>query len=133
MADATASREDYQSAGERIVAKMKGSTTLYAGTLVCFDANGYAVKASDTSGLIFAGVAMETKTNSGADGAAEIVLAAEGTFQFAFTGIASQGTVGEAVMASDNQTVAVAATTTNDIQVGKCVEFIDASTVRIKI
>lgn len=134
MADATASREDFQSMGDRIPAKMKGSTTLYAGTLVMADANGWAIKAADTSACLFLGVAMETKTNSSAtDGAAEIVLATEGTFEFEFSGTATQAVVGDPCCAVDNQTVALAATTTNDVLVGKIVEFISATRVRVKI
>lgn len=133
MADATTSREDFQSAGDRIVAKMLGSTTLFGGTLVMADANGWAVKAADTASCLFLGVAMETKTNGGANGAAEIVVATEGTFEFEFSGTATQAAVGRLCYAVDNQTVALAATTTNDVLVGKIVEFISATRVRVKI
>lgn len=52
--------------------KMAASTTIYAGGLVCVNASGYAVPATTTAGFRVVGVAQETKTNSGSNGAATI-------------------------------------------------------------
>lgn len=51
---------------------MKGATTIYKGALVAVTSGGYALPAAATATNVTIGVAMETKTNSGADGAAEI-------------------------------------------------------------
>lgn len=134
MADATASRDVKRSDGDMITCPIEAGDVIYAGTLVIRDADGYALKGADTASCTFAGVAADTVSNAGAaDGAAEVAVYVEGTYEFAFSGTASQATVGVAVYVVDNQTVALAATTTNDVLVGKVVEFIDASTVRVKI
>lgn len=133
MAAATAAREDYQSPGDRLSLPVKGSTTIYAGTLVSVNSSGYALPSADTASTTFMGVAMETIANSGSDGAKEVVVACEGTFQVNYTGTATQASVGTLAYASDDNTVAAAATTTNDILVGKVVQYISATSVRVKI
>jgi len=65
---------------------VKGSTKLYEGSLICLDANGYAVEANDTANYKFVGVAMETVNNTGADGAALIRVLKEGIFKFKTSG-----------------------------------------------
>ncbi len=48
------------------------NTKIYAGSLVCVNAAGYAVPAADTSGYRFAGVALEQVDNSGGRTAARM-------------------------------------------------------------
>ena len=55
------------------------ATKIYAGSMVCVNAGGYARPAADTSGYRFAGVAMEQVDNTaGADGADHDPAAAHG-------------------------------------------------------
>ncbi len=134
MADATAARDVKRADGDLITVPVDDGDTIYAGTLVMVNTAGFAVKGADTASNLFVGVAADTVNNaSGADGDKKVAVYTEGTFEFAFSGTAAQADVGKSVYAVDNQTVALAATTTNDVLVGKIVEFIDASTVRVKI
>ena len=133
MADVTAAREDLRQDGILTLYKMN-NVTLYKGTLASLDADGYLKKASDTAGEKFVGVVFETVDNStGSDGDASARVWQTGTFEFAFSGTATQADVGKAVYAVDNNTVALAATTTNDVPVGFITEFVSASKVRVAI
>lgn len=130
MADITTSRHDARQEGILVDVKLAASTTLYAGTLVNANTSGLAVKGSDTASEVFLGVAMET-----VDSAKKpyIRVWAEGVFDFDFSGTATQATVGKDVYVVDNHTVALAATTTNDVRVGKVIGFNSATSVRVKI
>ena len=116
MAAATTAIDARRKDGERHTYPVKGSTTIPAGVLVCVDANGHAVNGADTAGLVCVGVAMETAVNAGSDGAVEIQVMRTGMFELATTGTAPA--IGADATISDNQTVAAAATTTNDIKAG---------------
>ena len=59
-----------------VAANMK----IYAGSLVCVNAAGYAVPAADTSGYRFAGVALEQVDNS--DGGKNVRVRRAGVFEF---------------------------------------------------
>jgi hypothetical protein len=131
MANPTAGRDDKQSFGQAITVPMAASTTIYSGSLVSVNSAGYAVVAGDTASTVFMGVAADTVANTGSAGDKKIMVYVRGTFEMAFAGTATQATVGQAATISDGQTLAVAATTTNDIAAGKVVEYIDASTVRV--
>lgn len=133
MANATVARDDKQSAGDVVSCRM-GAVKLYAGTLITKNTSGFAVKGADTANFTFAGVAADTVDNSaGVAGDKRIDVYTEGTFEFAFSGTAVQADEGKDAYVVDDSTVALAATTTNDVRAGKIVEFINASTVRIKI
>lgn len=133
MANATAARDDKQSQGD-VVSFALSNVKVFAGTLIAVNTSGYAVKGADTANFVFAGVAADTVDNSGGSaGDKKIDCYTEGTFEVGFSGTATQATVGATAYLVDDSTVAAAATTTNDVAVGKVVEFIDASTVRVKI
>lgn len=51
-----------------------GGTTIWAGSLVCLDANGYAVPGSLLGTLTVLGIAEETVVNAGADGAKSVTV-----------------------------------------------------------
>lgn len=51
---------------------VKGSTTIYQGSLVALDASGYAIPGKTATDITSVGRAEETVTNNGADGAAMI-------------------------------------------------------------
>ncbi|MCC6213737.1 MAG: hypothetical protein IT376_02630 [Polyangiaceae bacterium] len=54
-------------------AKQKGSTTIHKGAIVVFNA-GYAAPGTAAAALVAIGVAAESSTNSGADGAASVAI-----------------------------------------------------------
>src|SRR3989339_1611977 len=59
------------------------NTKIYAGSLVCLNAAGYAVPAADTAGYQLAGVALEQVDNSdGSDGGKHVRLRRAGGFEF---------------------------------------------------
>ncbi len=110
---------------------MAAATTIYLGALVCADAAGNAVPASDTAGLFVMGRAEEQVVNAGAAGAKRIPVA-KGVFRFANDGNITQANVGDDATVVDDQTVGLAAGTTNDIIVGR-IEQVDSLGVWVAI
>ncbi len=112
---------------------VKAAAKIYKGSLVCADATGYAVPGADSAGLLFLGVALEESDNSGgADGALSVRVQAQGVFCFAKTGAIAQAQLGAALYVFDDQTVALAATTANDIACGR-VEALDGADVWVRL
>jgi hypothetical protein len=103
-----------------VAANMK----IYAGSLVCVNAAGYAVPAADTSGYRFAGVALEQVDNS--DGGKNVRVRRAGVFEFDAVSI-SQDMVGAPMYAADDHTFDDAAGPTNDIKVGLLVKYVSAT------
>ncbi len=134
MAALTADRNTINRGAGRIMEiPVAASTTIYAGGGVCVLATGYAVPAADTAGHITMGVAATAADNSaGSAGDINVLVYQEGTFEFVAAG-QTQANVGDLVYWSDDQTVADAGTTTNDIPAGKIVKFISATAVEVLI
>lgn len=102
--------------------------TIYAGALVCVNADGYAVAGADTAGLIFMGVAREQADNSaGQDGDINVTVRRRGLFKMAFATAISIANVGDNVFIADDQTVDVAGNVTHDIFVGIIASYIDTT------
>ena len=77
---------------------------IYAGSLVCLNATGYAAPAANTANFKFIGVALESKDNSaGSPGDLKILVRREGIFQFDATSIA-QANVGADMYVVDDHT-----------------------------
>lgn len=103
-------------------------TKIFAGSLVCVNADGFAVPAADTSGYVFVGVALEQVDNSaGANGAKSLRVRREGVFEFDAASI-TQAMVGDPMYVVDDHTFDDAAGPTNDIKVGLLVKY--ASTTK---
>jgi hypothetical protein len=103
------------------------STKIYAGSLVCVNADGFAVPAADTSGYVFVGVALEQVDNSaGANGAKNLRVRRQGVFEFDAASI-TQAMVGDPMYAVDDHTFDDAAGPTNDIKVGLLVKYASAT------
>ena len=133
MADLTAVRDEQHQQGVQIPRKMS-NVKIFSGALVEVNSSGYADNAGDDAGAVFAGVAQETKDNSGGSaGDLEIVVRQGGVVQVATAFTAAQTNVGDEVTLSDNQTVDLAANTTNDVTCGRIVEFISAGVVRVAL
>jgi hypothetical protein len=89
---------------------MKGSTTIYQGSLVVLNA-GYAAPGTTATGLIAIGRAKTTVVNAGADGAASIEVE-EGIFKWinASGDPVLAANVGGVCYITDDQTVNITAT-----------------------
>lgn len=108
--------------------KMKSSTTLFAGALVCVNTDGWAVKGVNTSNFRCVGVAVEDRKSGSTDGDTEVQVRTTGEFQFTAAAM-TQADVGEKVYISDDQTITK--TTGNNVLVGVISEFISATSVRV--
>lgn len=61
---------------------------IFAGSMVCLNAAGYAVPGTDTAGLRFVGVAREYVDNTaGANGDKSVLVRRDGIFDFAAAGM----------------------------------------------
>lgn len=104
------------------------SDCIYGGSFVCVDADGYANPGSDTSGLIFMGVATARADNSdGANGDISVVLRRRGLVYATFGTAISQATVGDNVFLVDDQTVDVTANVTHNIFCGILAKYVDTT------
>ncbi len=133
MANLTAPRAMQR--GDGIIRPYRvGAVDIFAGALVnLVSATGYAKKAGDNVGEKFLGVADKSAKNStGAAGAKKVRVWSRGVFPFACSG-ANQTWVGQKVYAVDDQTVALAATTTNDVLVGVVTELVSATQVFVSL
>lgn len=108
------------------------NTTIYKGSLVCIDATGYAVPATDTSGLVVVGVADETviSPSTDSDGDKKVRVRSGEIYDFAASSI-TRAMVGNLMYVVDDQTFDDAAGASNDIPAGILLEFV--STTRGKI
>ena len=133
MANQTAAR-DARRQEDNILPYKQAAVDLFAGEIVSLNAAGFAKKGADTASEKVVGVADKTVRNStGAAGAKEVRVWTYGVFTFAFSGTATQADTGKDVFVMDSQTVALAATATNDIKVGSIVEVLSATSVRVRL
>ena len=113
---------------------VKAAKTIYKGTIVCVDATGYALPGADTAGLIFMGLALEDCDNSaGSSGDKDVLIVTSGLITMSYTGAITQADMGSNCTISDDNNVADAGATTNDIVVGKLIRFTENNKVVIKI
>lgn len=108
------------------------STTLYQGTMAfAIAASGYADDDTATGANAFLGVVKEKADNSSGS-AGDIAAEVYTTGVFEFTGSSlTQALVGDKIYASDNFTVT--ATSTNNTLIGRCVEFVSSTRIRVRI
>ncbi len=135
MAALTADRNTAIERGEVRSYPVKGSTTIYAGSIVCVEASsGFAVPGSDTAGLVFVGIAREQVANTGSNGDLSVnVDCAPGMVVLLnASGLAQADGDGTQALISDDQTVATSGTT-NSIKIGKLAYFLNATTAAVMI
>lgn len=97
---------------------MAADAVVHQGGLVCFSATGYGVPGADTAGLVLAGVATESKDNTGgADGDLSVVVRRGQEFKLEASGL-DQADVGQTGYISDDETITNAAGATNDVPAG---------------
>ena len=112
--------------------KVEENTKIVEGALVSVNAAGYAVNATDTASERVVGVASaEADNTGGADGAIDVTVWTGGAHSFVAAFSAAISNIGDKVYAVDNQTVDLAATTTNDVLVGVIVGVESSSQVRV--
>lgn len=133
MSALTADRATKMRDGNDTPVQVAASATIYTGSLVCADADGFAVPAADTAGLRFLGMAIEQKDNSaGADGDLAVVVRSGCQVLIGGSGLA-QTMVGDTLCAADDQTVAAASATTNDIAVGTLAQYVSTTSAWVAI
>lgn len=134
MADITERKASTDRQDGEVLSFLQGAESIFEGALVAINAAGYAVNAGDDASTVIVGVADESVDNSGgAAGDLSIKVRRSGVFTFNSAFSAAQADVNTVVTCSDNQTVDVAGTTTNDIVVGRVVEVLSSSKVRVDI
>ena len=112
--------------GGELNGRVAAGKRLFANTICFFDAGGYL---TDTAGTPFAGIIKDEANNTdGADGDISQELYTEGVIYLEGAGF-TQATVGQAIHATDNYTVATA----GGSKIGRCVEFVSATKIGVKI
>lgn len=107
------------------------TTKIYAGTLTMRDATGYLKNGADTASHSFAGVAREYVDNS-AGAAGDLKAEVWKTGVYGFEGSLTVADVGKKVYISDNVTVALVGTTSNDVWCGVLVD-VEGTTMWVRI
>ncbi|MGL4885230.1 MAG: hypothetical protein ACRC4V_02600 [Aeromonas veronii] len=99
---------------------VKGGVVIFAGSLVCVDAAGFAVPGAATAGLAYAGQA-EQKVNAAgrADGEVSVVVRRKVAFKWANDGSVTAAHLMRPVFVLDDQTVAAA----GEVQAGVVVRL----------
>ncbi len=108
MTALTDNRQTKTQDGTELAIPVAASTTIYKGSLVCYNSGGYAVAGVSTADYKFAGVCIEKADNSaGSNGDINVRVRPYGLFSFAKTGTVTQANGGDEVKISDDQTVAL--------------------------
>lgn len=113
-------------------AKVEAGETIFAGSMVNVDVDGFHMPGQDTASHKCVGVAKAKIVNAGADGA-ERVDVGVGIYAFGTTGGSAlvQADVGKLAYVLDDQTVVKAAGTVNSVVAGVVIEFESASKIWI--
>lgn len=109
MAALTADRLTPRRDGKRVSLPVAASTRLFAGSLVCLNATGYATKGAISATLKAVGVAVEAADNSGGANGAINVEVERGTWRFGNSSggdLIALADVGSVCYVVDDQTVA---------------------------
>ena len=122
---------------------MIASETVYKGTPTLIkSASGHAFSNDGTTntlaaGDIFAGISVETVTNSGAAASVSVNVYRKGSFLLTFSDTLTQANLGDKVYVnnvSDDNVVTVTTNTGNpQITIGSIVEFVSANTAYVSI
>lgn len=108
----------------------KVAQTIYQGALVNTDATGFVVKAGDTVGHCFAGVAFEKVSytvDDAADGGHVISVINKGVVPLPCETVVTQANIGNLVYVKDDEKVALTGDSTNKVGVGRIVKIEDAT------
>lgn len=128
MAPLTADKKIEYTEGIELSFPVVNAGIIYSGALVCVNAAGYALPGSDTSGLIFQGVAREQADNRlGAAGAKKVTLRRRGVFKMTLGHTISIANIGDKVYIVDDQTVDLEANVSNKVFCGLIAGYIDST------
>lgn len=143
MAALTATRDVDRKDGLLLALPVQNGETIYKGSTVVVDTDGYAQTNDGTTvtlanGDIFVGIATETADNSaGADGDVDVVVQTSGHFVLPFSDTLTQASVGSLVYLNNAQDDAAVTVTSDTGQpqctIGTIVEFISANSARVRI
>lgn len=109
------------------------AVTIYKGSSVTIDANGFAIAGADTASTTAIGVATEQVVNSGASGAKWIRVQTSGCVKMVFENTLVQADVGNWVYIKDSGALSHATGPTNDIPIGILVEYVSATSGWVEI
>ena len=135
MAALTENRATTRASADQFAFSM-GVDIIYEGSLVAIaSATGYALPGSDAADRQFVGVAAEKVDNSGGSAGDKTVRVWQtGVFEFTYgAGGGAQPIVGELVCITDDQSVDLPTGTSNEIPVGRIVELVSATSVKVDI
>lgn len=121
QAQLTEARDTPQRDGAAVGIGVASNTTIYAGAMVAINAAGYAVAASDATGIKVVGRAEETVANTGTNGA-ETIDVRRGVFRWVNGDTFTRADVGNLAYVEDDATVQKAASATYDIVAGLIIE-----------
>lgn len=134
MSNITTRKDVRRQEGNILSYPVAASTKLIEGALVALNTSGVLVNGADTASFKFVGVLDETADNSsGSAGDVRGKVWTYGVIDVAANFSAAAGDCGKQVYLVDNQTVDLAANTTNDVLVGRIVEVVSASKLRVAI
>ncbi len=120
--------------GVELEFEMAASEKVFGGALACVNVAGYCLEGSDTSGLIFQGLATEQVDNAdGSNGDLSIVLRRRGLFKVILDTAITIANVGDNVFLVDDQTVDLTANVTHNIFCGIIAGYIDTTHAWIDI
>jgi hypothetical protein len=110
--------------------KVKAATIIYCGALVCLDANGWAIPASDTAGITDVVGVATAKADNAAGGNGDILVTVEfgGDFLIDVGAGITQDDVGRSAYVVDDQTATDVAAATNDIYIGPIRKYVAGTT-----
>jgi hypothetical protein len=127
----TADRKTDYREGVELEYAVATNVKIFAGSIVCANASGYAAPGADTASFKFLGIARENVDNTGgANGAKTVRVYRKYVHRLKASGM-TIADIGAAVNVSDDETVAK--TTTNSVACGKIAEFISATEVGVDI
>jgi len=125
----SAARDTPSRSGELVAVGVASNTVIYSGAMVAVDATGYAVPASDATGLKVIGRAESTVDNSGTAGnGAQTIAVRRGVFRWTNGDTFTRADVGALAFVEDDGQVQKAAAATYDIIAGSIVD-VDADGV----
>lgn len=127
-------RDTRRKDGVQLDLEVAASQTIYGGAFVCVNAAGYALEGSDTSGLIFQGVAKARVDNSsGSNGDKSVVVQRRGLHLAILDTAITIANVGDNVFLVDDQTVDVVANVSNNIYCGVIAQYVTTTLAYIDI
>lgn len=99
------------------------SQTVYEGAIIMRNSSGDPIVGADTASCVGIGVAAKAVTSGSSNTTKYVDLEYGHEEWFASTGTFTKASIGVNVTISDDQTVALAATTTNDVPIGMLVQL----------